>query len=79
MNAVKFLQNINEFYPLYNSTTQDGDFLLILLDRPSKFHPIALKINTDAPHGEKEKVTVTGWEIKSQAPGANYWCKLAYP
>jgi trypsin len=77
-------------YPLYNSTTQDGDFLLIFLDRPSKFHPIALNINTDAPHGEKEKVTVLGWGdqesgTRSYVPQealleirANYWCKLAY-
>lgn len=77
-------------YPFYNSTTQDGDFLLIFLDTPSNFPPIALNMNADAPSGEMEKVTVMGWGdqetgTRSYVPRAaslkvraNFWCKLAY-
>jgi secreted trypsin-like serine protease len=77
-------------YPYYNSTTQDGDFLLIFLDKPSQFQPIALNINTEAPSSDKEKLTVMGWGdqetgVRSYVPKetsldvrTNFWCKLAY-
>jgi hypothetical protein len=50
-------------YPFYNSTTQDGDFLLLFLDRPSKFQPVKLNINANVPISD-EQLTVMGWGMQ---------------
>jgi trypsin len=79
-------------YPFYDSMTLDGDFLLLLLDKPSMYEPIKLNADPDTPKGDA-LLTVMGWGRQesgnyyssSDTPKeatvetrSNNWCKLAY-
>jgi trypsin len=76
-------------YPLYNNSTMDGDYLLLFLDTPSKFDPVALNSNPDVPM-EDALLTTIGWGMQetgntSVVPKeaiveerSNFWCKVAY-
>jgi secreted trypsin-like serine protease len=76
-------------YPFYDNETLDGDFLLLLLDKPSMYAPIQLNADPDIPIRDAP-LTVMGWgtqetgyssvtpEEATVEKRSNHWCKLAY-
>jgi trypsin len=76
-------------YPFYDNVTNDGDFLLLLLDKPSMFTPIKVNADPDVPIRDA-MLTVIGWgkqetgdssvtpEEATVETRSNYWCNLAY-
>jgi secreted trypsin-like serine protease len=76
-------------YPFYDNVTNDGDFLLLLLDKPSIYAPIKLNADPDIPKRDA-LLTVMGWgtqetghsslipEEATVETRSNYWCNLAY-
>jgi secreted trypsin-like serine protease len=76
-------------YPFYNNLTNDGDFLLLLLDTPSKYTPATLNSDPDIPIRDA-LLTVMGWGTQetgyaSDVPEetvvetrSNFWCNVAY-
>lgn len=49
-------------YPSYDPNTQAHDFLLLMLDQPSNFYPIALNTKQFVPT-DGQQLTVMGWGI----------------
>jgi secreted trypsin-like serine protease len=81
--------NQKVIYPFYNNLTNDGDFLLLLLDKPSIYTPVTLNKDQDIPVRDA-LLTVMGWGTQetgytSNVPEetvvetrSNYWCNIAY-
>lgn len=76
-------------YPFYNNLTNDGDFLLLFLDTPSKYTPVTLNSDSGIPIRDA-LLTVMGWGTQetgytSDVPEetivetrSNFWCYIAY-
>jgi len=47
-------------YPYYNDSTTDGDFLLLILDKPSMYSTVNINTNPDIPV-LGDILTVMGW------------------
>jgi trypsin len=76
-------------YPFYDNVTNDGDFLLLFLDKPSLYAPLQLNGDPDIPIRDT-MLTVMGWGTQEAGYSSvipdettvetrsNYWCNVAY-